>query len=176
MSTPFVGEIRLFGFSRIPDGWFACDGSLQPISQYDVLFALIGTTYGGDGQSTFGVPDLRGQVPIHQGTGNGLTTRVLGQNGGNESVTLLTNNLPAHTHAYSTTTATAGASAPSSNALLGALSTDKMYATDLTGATAFALASSAVTISGNSIPHENTMPTLTASYCIAWTGIFPSQG
>lgn len=75
MTTPYVGEIRLFAFSRIPSGWFACDGSLKPISEYEVLFVLLGTTYGGDGVTTFAVPDLRGQVPLHMGTGPGLSNR-----------------------------------------------------------------------------------------------------
>lgn len=175
MTTPYVGEIRLFAFSRIPNGWFACDGSMQPISQYDVLYTLLGTTFGGDGVNTFGLPDLRGQVPLHMGTGQGLTTRVLGESGGVENVTLLTANMAAHTHAYAATSAQASASTPSSGVQLAALSGDQMYATDLTGARAFALEPSAVGQAGGNQPHENTMPTLTASFCIAWAGIFPSQ-
>lgn len=100
MTTPYVGEIRLFAFPRIPTGWFACDGSLKPIANNEVLFTLLGTTYGGDGVNTFAVPDLRGQVPLHMGTGPGLTNRPIGQRSGSESVTLLATQLPSHTHPF----------------------------------------------------------------------------
>lgn len=173
MTTPFVGEIRLFGFSRLPTGWLPCDGSLQPISEYDVLFTLIGTTYGGDGQSTFAVPDLRGQLPLHNGAGQGLTPRVIGESGGSENVTLLTGQLPAHSHTLSATTVTATSMTPGSE--LGALTGDTMYVTDLTGATAATMAPASITASGNTQPHDNLMPTLTVQYCVAWAGIFPSQ-
>ncbi len=94
MSTPYVGEIRMFGFSRTPSGWQTCDGSLLPISQYEVLYTLLGTTYGGDGVTTFAVPDLRGRIPIHQGRGNGLTPKILGQLAGTEQITLILNQIP----------------------------------------------------------------------------------
>lgn len=176
MSTPFVGEIRLFSFPRIPTGWFACDGSLISIANYQTLFALLGTTYGGDGVNTFAVPDLRGQLPLHQGTGLGLTPRVIGQFGGTESVTLGLAQLPLHTHNLTATSAPAAANTPGSAVLPGALgSTDSMYATNLTGSTQAILASTAIGFQGGSSPHDNTMPTLTVSYCIAWAGIFPSQ-
>lgn len=175
MSTPFVGEIRLFAFPRIPVGWLACDGSLQSISNYETLYTLLGTTYGGDGTSTFGLPDLRGQVPVDQGSGQGLTPRVLGQAGGNENVTLLTANVPTHTHPYMATTAAATAKAPSTTVELGALNNDQMYTTAIPSVSLH-MSPNAVTPVGNSLPHENTMPTLTVSFCIAWAGIFPSQG
>ncbi|WP_426702274.1 phage tail protein [Rhodanobacter sp. Col0626] len=175
MSTPFVGEIRLFAFSRIPTGWFACDGSLQSIAQYEVLYTLLGTTFGGDGVNTFGMPDMRGQVPLHMGNAGGLSPRVLGQNGGSENVTLLPGNLPQHTHPYLATSGMGNAATPSPSAQLGAVSGDVMYASDLTGAHGVALAPTSVGSTGNSGPHENIMPTLTASFCIAWAGIFPSQ-
>jgi microcystin-dependent protein len=176
MTTPYVGEIRLFAFPRIPTGWFACDGSLQSIAEYEVLYTLLGTTFGGDGVNTFGLPDMRGQVPLHMGTGNGLTPRVLGQGGGSENVTLLGNNLPQHTHPVAATSAAASTNTPSATMELGALSSDVMYASDLTGAHGVTLASTSVSATGGNGPHENTMPTLTASFCIAWAGIFPSQG
>ena len=113
MSTPYIGEIRMFGFSRgAPNNWQTCDGSLLPISQYDALFSLIGTTYGGDGQTTFAVPDLRGRLPIHQGTGAGLGTYVIGQQAGTETVTVLPTPMPAHSHALATTTAESTALPP----------------------------------------------------------------
>lgn len=175
MSTPYVGEIRLFGFSRIPNGWLACDGSLQSIANNEVLYVLLGTTYGGDGVSTFAVPDLRGQLPVHQGTGPGLSPRVIGQAGGSEQVTLLPNQLAAHTHLLQVTTSTASATAPGITVQPGALADDAMYATDLTGATAMVMAASAVSPVGGSQPHDNVMPTQTVSFCIAYAGIFPSQ-
>ncbi|QAU24851.1 phage tail protein [Dyella sp. M7H15-1] len=176
MSTPFVGEIRLFGFPRIPTGWLACDGSLQSISGYEVLYTLLGTTYGGDGQNTFGLPDLRGRVPLHQGTGNGLSPRPLGQSVGTESVDLTIVQLPLHTHIAYATTNQANATSPSSSVAPGTVaSTDTMYSSNLTGARSFNLENSAVTYTGGSQPHDNTMPTLTASYCIAFEGLFPSQ-
>lgn len=175
MSQPYVGEIRIFGFSRVPNGWFTCDGSLQPISEYEVLFTLIGTTYGGDGQSTFAVPDLRGQVPLHWGTGPGLSTRVIGEGGGSESVTLIQNQMPAHSHAVMATTATANATAIGPTVTVGSVSPDTMYVTDMTGATPVTMAPASVSPAGGTQPHDNLMPTLTVQYCIAWAGIFPSQ-
>ncbi|MFC5742324.1 phage tail protein [Dyella tabacisoli] len=175
MSTPYVGEIRLFGFQRVPDGWFACDGSLKSIAEYQVLFQLIGTTYGGDGQTTFSVPDLSGRVPLHWGRGNGLTPRVIGERSGTETVTLIAAQMPAHTHALTATT-NGSATTPGPTMLPGAVpATDTMYATDLTGSNTLALGSASIDMQGNSLPHDNTMPTLTVSYCIAWAGIYPSQ-
>lgn len=177
MSTPFLGEIRLFSFPRIPVGWAACDGSLLPISNYDALYALLGTTFGGDGVNTFAVPDLRGRVPMHQGTGNGLSPRVIGQLDGTEGVTLIANQLASHTHTANVTKNNGSANAPGPSLLPGALTTtDTMYATDLTGAYTFTQAASAISVQGGSQPHDNTMPTLTVSYCIATAGIYPSQG
>jgi microcystin-dependent protein len=177
MSTPYIGEIRMFGFGTrgAPNGWQGCDGSLLPISEYDALFALIGTTYGGDGQVTFGVPDLRGRLPIHQGTGPGLSTYVIGQKAGTETVTVLPTQMPAHTHAMLATTATATSLTPGPSLLPGAVSGDSFYATDLTGAAAIAMSAQSTSSAGGSQPHDNTMPTLTVQYCIATQGIFPSQ-
>lgn len=175
MSTPYVGEIRLFGFSRVPNGWLPCNGALQPISEYDVLFTLIGTTYGGDGQSTFATPNLCGRVPMHWGSGPGLSTRSIGELGGAEAVTLTTNQMPAHGHVMNATTAVANATAVGTTVELGALSGDTMYATDITGATGYATSTASTIAIGGSQPHDNTMPTLAVQYCIAWAGIFPSQ-
>lgn len=175
MSTPYIGEIRLFGFSRVPTGWMSCDGSLQSISQYEALFALLGTTYGGDGQNTFALPDLRGQVPLHNGTGPGLTTRVIGESGGSENVTLLPSQLPAHSHSFSATSLSATATAPGSTVELGAIAGDTMYVTDLTGTTAVAMSPSSISVAGGTQPHDNLMPTLTVQYCIASEGIYPPQ-
>lgn len=175
MSTPFLGEIRLFAFSRVPAGWLACDGSQQPISQYDALFALLGTTFGGDGVNTFAMPDMRGQVPLHQGNGGGLTPRLLGEVGGSEAVTLLPGGLPAHNHSYAVNSTLASATVPAAGLQLGEAAAAKMYATSITGLTPFVMSTASTSTVGGSQPHDNTMPTLAASFCIACEGIFPQQ-
>ncbi|RUL63398.1 phage tail protein [Dyella dinghuensis] len=175
MSTPFVGEIRLFSFTFAPVGWQLCDGSLLSISSNEVLYTLLGTTYGGDGVSTFAVPDLRGRVPVHQGTGNGLTPRVIGQIAGTESVTILNAQMPAHTHPFIAATSIATLNAPAATAELGGLGADTMYSAT-SAATIVSPASATVSQIGGNLPHDNLMPTLTASFCIALSGIFPSQG
>jgi microcystin-dependent protein len=175
MSTPYVGEIRLFPYTFAPVGWQLCDGSLLGISDNEVLYTLIGTTFGGDGISTFGVPDLRGRIPLHQGTGPGLTPRVMGELGGSESVTLISAQMPTHTHNFAATSSVASINAPGATAELGGLSTtDTMYTSTVTGSGA-ATNNAAISQSGGNQPHENLMPTLTATFCIAVNGIFPSQ-
>lgn len=167
MSTPYIGEIRLFGGNFAPAGWAFCDGSLLPISENDALFVLIGTTYGGDGQSTFALPDLRGRTPVHQ-----APTYVMGQKGGAESVTLTTQQLPAHTH---TALGTGGGNAISPG---GAY-----WSTDPGGNTAAyssanpdsAMSAAAVGTTGGSTPHDNMSPFLVVNYIIALFGVFPSQ-
>ena len=176
MSQPFVGEIRMFGFGRVPNGWFACDGSLISIAEYEVLFALIGTTYGGDGQTTYAVPDLRGRLPIHQGTGPGLSNYDIGQRSGTETVTLTSQQMPAHTHTVLATSAAATTGTPGNTVVPGAISGQTMYVTDTSGGVAFTQNPVAVSPAGGSQPHDNCMPTLTVQFCIAWAGIFPSQG
>lgn len=181
MSTPYVGEIRIFSFPRIPTGWFACDGSLKSISQYQTLFTLLGTTYGGDGVSTFGVPDLRGRAPIHNGNGMGLTPRVAGQLYGTESVTLLPAQMPQHNHSFTVNQANATSATPGSNMMPASVANntpaDVWYYPPAPSPmpTAGTLASAAVTNQGQSQPHDNCMPSLTMSFCIAWAGIFPSR-
>jgi microcystin-dependent protein len=175
MTTPYVGEIRMFSFSRVPTGWFACDGSLKSISGYETLYTLLGTAYGGDGVQTFGVPDLRGQVPLHQGTGPSLTTRALGELGGTENVTLLTQNMPSHNHSFMASTAAASTITPGSGVLPGTVTGDIFYLTTTTGASTLAYSPAAVQQQGGNIAHDNLMPTLTVSICIAWAGVFPSR-
>ena len=177
MTTPYVGEIRLFAFSRIPTGWFACDGSLQSIASYQTLYTLLGTTYGGDGVNTFGLPDLRGQVPLHQGTGLGLSPRVLGQSGGNENITLLSGQMPSHNHNFTASTSAATTTTPGTTVQPGTLPSDHMYLQNISGTPAAdPMAATMINQSGGSQPHNNIMPTLTLSFCMAWAGIFPSQG
>lgn len=177
MSQPYIGEIRMFAFGTrgAPINWQACDGSLLPISQYDALFALIGTTYGGDGQTTFAVPDLRGRLPIHQGQGPGLSNYVIGQRAGSETVTLISTQMPAHTHTLVATTALATSLTPGNTLLPSAISGDSFYVSDITAATAVPMSAQSTTLAGGNQPHENCMPTLTVQYCIATFGIFPSQ-
>jgi microcystin-dependent protein len=177
MSTPYIGEIRMFSFGArgAPNGWQACDGSLLSIAEYDAFYALIGTTYGGDGQVTFGVPDLRGRLPIHQGTGPGLSTYVIGQKAGSETVTVLQTQMPAHTHTMAATSAAATAVTPGTALLPGAVSGDTFYVNNIAGNVAAPMSAQMLTVAGGSQPHENTMPTLTVQYCIATQGIFPSQ-
>jgi microcystin-dependent protein len=170
MSQPYVGEIRLVGFTRsAPLGWAVCDGSLLPIVQYQDLFSLIGTTYGGDGQETFGLPDLRGRVPVHQGTGPGLSTYVLGQTGGTEAVALTAAQMPAHTHTLSASSAQARPSAFRA-ALLGSSSTDRYYGE---GTPTTPMAQGALSVSGSGQAHDNMAPSLPMNYIIALYGTFP---
>jgi microcystin-dependent protein len=174
MSTPYVGEIRLFPYTFAPVGWQLCDGSLLGIADYEVLYTLIGTTFGGNGTTTFGVPDLRGRVPLHQGTGSGLTPRVMGELSGSENVTLISAQMPAHTHNFAATSSIASINSPGSTAELGGLGTDTMYTSTVT-ASSVSPDSATISQSGGTLPHDNLMPTLTATFCIAVNGIFPSQ-
>jgi microcystin-dependent protein len=166
MAQPYVGEIRMFAGNFAPAGWMFCEGQLLPISENETLFQLIGTTYGGDGQSTFALPDLRGRLPIHQG--NGFT---LAETGGVESVTLTASQMPSHNHAFLASTAAATANSPV-GALYAQSSTINMYIEDVTNANLGANAISAV---GGSQPHDNFQPYLCVDFIISLFGIFPSQ-
>ena len=175
MSQPYVGEIRLLPYQRgAPQGWQLCDGSLLPISEYDTLYTLLGTTYGGDGVQTFAVPDMRGRIPIHQGTGRGLSSYILGQIGGSEAVTLTTAQMPAHGHLPTASTAAGTAISPVNN-VTATIAGEPFYATAGDGNTPYALPTATVQSSGGGQPHENIGPTLTLNYCIAWAGVYPSQ-
>lgn len=171
----FIGEIRLLPYTFAPLDWQDCDGSLLSIASYDALYALIGTTYGGDGQTTFAVPDLRGRLPVHVGTGSGLSPYTLGQVGGSETVTLNAAQLPAHVHAAMVTSAQATTGTPGPSLELGAISGDTMYTSDIGGLTPYAASTGMIGPSGGGQPHDNTMPTLTVRFCIALNGIWPSQ-
>jgi len=173
MQTPFIGNVILFGGTFAPIGWQTCDGSLLSISGNEALFSLIGTTYGGDGQSTFAVPDLRGRIPVSQGQGNGLSNYVLGQISGTESVTLVSANLPQHTHAVTCNTGVADQTIPTNN-FLAAQQGLLEYGPGNTANTV--MKSNAITNSPGGQPHANIMPSLTLNYIIATEGVFPSQG
>ena len=172
MSQPFVGEIRMFGGNFPPVGWAFCDGQLLSIAQNDVLFALIGTTYGGDGQSTFALPDLRGRIPVHTGQGAawGFT---IGQSGGIEAVTLTVPQTPLHTHPLNASTAAASPTAVPAGSKVAATSATMIYSSSPSGAS---MSPSAVSIAGGNQPHENMAPFLSVSFIISLFGIFPSQG
>ena len=169
MAQPYVGEIRMFGGNFAPAGWMFCEGSLLPISENETLFQLIGTTYGGDGQSTFGLPDLRGRVPVHMGQGPGLSSYVLAQTGGVESVTLTTNQTPIHSHTPAASN-TGGSDSPANN-FWGNTATGKPYSA---APPAVQMNAGTITPTGGSQPHENMIPFLCVSYIISLFGIFPS--
>jgi microcystin-dependent protein len=172
MSNSFVGEIRMFGGNFAPAGWAFCSGQLLPISENEVLFQLIGTTYGGDGEQTFGLPNLNGRVPLHQGTLTGITY-AMGENAGTESVTLTTQTIPNHSHPLLGTTDVASVN-PSTNNVLGATTaaTTLAYGTDNPKIT---LPAGVISNVGGSQPHENMQPYLCVSFIISLFGIFPSQ-
>jgi microcystin-dependent protein len=179
MGQPFVGEIRLFGGNFAPAGWQFCDGSILSIAENDVLFALIGTTYGGDGQATFAVPDFRGRVPVHQGQGTGLSNYVIGQTGGVETVTVSGAQLPVHTHPVAAVSQGGTLAAPAATAVLsdmGPQGSSTVFAyKPYDGTAQIALAGASVAQSGGNQPHENSQPYLTCSFIISLFGIFPSQ-
>lgn len=174
MSNPYVGEIRMFGGNFAPAGWMFCDGQLLPISENETLFNLIGTTFGGDGQSTFGLPDLRGRVPIHAGTAKSGTTYILGESGGVESVTLTTNQMPIHNHP-ALAASTGQVASPAGGVLATAVSSQAGMKIYSTAAPTTALNASSISASGGSQPHDNIQQTLAVSFIISLFGIFPSQ-
>jgi microcystin-dependent protein len=167
--TPYIGQILLVAFNFPPPGWVTCDGSLLSISQNDVLFVLLGTTYGGDGQNTFGVPDLRGRVPVHQGTLTSGGTYAMGQVGGVSSVTLTSGQMPAHTHAVACLSGTGAATSASGNFF--ASSASEVYGVP----GSYISMGSQVSTSGSSQSHDNLQPYVAMNYIIATQGIFPSQ-
>jgi microcystin-dependent protein len=174
MSDPFIGEIKMFGGNFPPNGWALCQGQLMPISENDTLFNLIGTTYGGDGQETFGLPDIQSRVAVHQGTGSGLSTYQMGEKGGVESVTLSTNQIPIHTHAAVTAT-TGQVSAAANNILADAQTTQTGARIYSNQASDVQMNANTIAITGGSQPHDNIQPTLAINFIISLFGIYPSQ-
>ncbi len=170
MAQPYVGEIRMFAGNFAPAGWLFCDGSLLAISENDTLFALIGTTYGGDGQSTFAVPDLRSRVPIHQGTGSFGTSYFLAETGGVESITLNLNQIPIHNHTPLASN-TGGSDNPANN-FWASSTTGKPYNA---GPPTIQLNAGTIGTAGGNQSHDNMIPFLCVSYIISLFGIFPSQ-
>jgi len=173
MSDQFLGEIRIFATNFAATGWAQCNGQLMPISQNTALFSLLGTTYGGDGKSTFALPNLQGRAPLQQGYGDNLSPRDLGESGGEASVSLLASEIPAHTHQLMHSGGAASAATP--DASLGfarAATTAQVYAPGDTGAPA---SPQALAPAGSSQPHNNMQPFLTLNFCIALQGIFPPR-
>ena len=174
MSDPFVAEIRIFPFNFAPKGWAFCNGQLLPISQNTALFSLLGTTYGGDGKSTFALPDMQGNAPMQPGQGQGLSLRDLGEMSGSESVTLLTSEMPVHPHSLMTAVQDfADLGAPAPDRALSKSGKGSGYKTN--PAANANMAFQAIAPAGGSLPHNNMQPYLTLNFCIALQGIFPQR-
>ena len=173
MAEPFIGEIRMFGGNFAPKGWQLCNGQLLSISQFSALFSILGTSFGGNGTTNFQLPNMQGRVPIHQGTGAGLSPYVLGEQGGTELVTLNYNQMPLHTHLVNAVSG-GGQTSPSNN-FPGAVSssaTEKIYSAGPGNVT---MAGSMIANAGGNQPHANIQPILCVTFIIAITGIFPSR-
>jgi len=169
MSEPFLAEVRMVGFNFAPRGWAFCDGQILPINQNQSLYSLLGTTYGGDGRTTFALPDLRGRTPIHVGNSNGGANHLLGQKSGEESVTLSANEMPQHDHVAQASDDNADSGDPTGRVLARSTSPTYHPPANLT-----ALSPLAVSSSGNQA-HDNMMPYLAVNFCIAILGLFPSR-
>ncbi len=172
MDSPFLGMIAMFGFNFAPRGWAFCNGQILPIAQNTALFSLLGTTYGGNGQTTFALPDLRGRVPIGQFQGPGLSDYTLGQVAGSETVTLLSTQIPAHTHTLNGITQAGTSAVPTGNLPANTGALDKEYGIP---GTLTPMNAQAIGSTGGNQPHSNMQPYLAINYCIALQGIFPSR-
>lgn len=171
MAQPYVGEIRMFAGNFAPAGWMFCEGQLLPISENETLFQLLGTTFGGDGQSTFSLPDLRGRLPVHAGSGDGLSPRIFAETGGVEEVTLTLNQLPSHNHALLGTNELASTANPQSNVVARSTTVDGYIKNDDVNQS---LNLDSLTQTGGSQGHTNMMPYLCVNFIISLYGIFPS--
>ncbi len=172
MSEPFVGEIRMFAGNFAPRGWAFCDGQLLAVSQNDALFSLLGTIYGGDGRTTYGLPDLRDRIPIHAGTGPGLSPRRLGSKGGQEKVTLTVNQLPSHRHGWKASSGAAQQVQPAAHALA---SGSNIYIQNPSAGSIGNMGSKSITSTGGSRSHSNFQPYLCVHFILALFGIYPSR-
>ena len=176
MANPFLGEIRAVPFNFAPKGWALCSGQLMPISQNTALFSLLGTTYGGDGRSTFALPNLQGSAPLQAGQGPGLTLRDLGEMGGEPYVTLLTSESPIHSHVLQVDNSNGDQGTPTGNVLAGAFTGRQavpLYSAPNSNTTSMSF--NTVGISGGSLPHDNMPPYLTLNFIIALQGVFPAR-
>jgi len=173
MADPFVAEIRMFGFNFAPTGWAQCNGQLMPISQNTALFSLLGTFFGGNGQTTFALPNIQGSAPMHHGQGAGLSQRFLGEIGGSATSTLLLSELPVHTHSMQGVSNFANSTSPTGR-LLGRPFGGGFLYKDATNATELMDANS-IAVAGASLPHNNMMQFLVVNFCIALQGVFPQR-
>ena len=175
MADPFVAEIRIFPFNFAPTGWAFCNGQIMPISQNTALFSLLGTTYGGDGRSTFALPNMQGNAPMHPGQGPGLSLHDLGETGGSDTVTLLESEIPGHSHLMRAHNGDqADAQNPSPNTSLAQSANGFAYQSN-SSQNLVSLNPSALTTAGGDQPHNNLMPYLTLNFCIALQGVFPPR-
>jgi microcystin-dependent protein len=172
MADPFIAEIRIFPYGVVPAGWASCNGQLLPIAQNTALYSVLGTTYGGNGTTTFALPDLRGAAPLHPGQGPGLSPRTLGEAGGAESVTLTEGDMPVHSHEMRTSIEQGDNTIPSPGAALASSTGGFIYAA---AANLTPMAAEALVSEGGSQPHGNLMPYLTASFGIAIQGTYPAR-
>lgn len=173
MSDPFVAEIRMFPFNFPPKGWAFCNGQLMPLSQNTALFSLLGTTYGGDGKTNFGLPDLQACAPMHPGAGPGLSERFLGESSGTAAVTLLSSEMPSHIHMLQASTSLADSPSPAGGA--NARVSGATPYLPPAGAPLVSMAASAIQPTGGNQPHNNMQPYLTLSFCIALQGVYPQR-
>jgi microcystin-dependent protein len=175
MADPFVAEIRIFPFGFAPKGWASCDGQLLPLTQNTALFSLLGTTYGGNGKTNFGLPDLQGRAPMHPGQGSGLSLHDLGETGGTETVTLIQSEMPSHSHVLQ-----AANLQDSGNLQVGG--PNRLFAASSNGfaynvtQSPVSMAPETIQPAGGDQPHNNMQPYLTFNYCIALQGVFPPRG
>jgi microcystin-dependent protein len=174
MADPFVAEIRIFPFNFAPTGWAFCDGQILPLSQNTALYSLLGTTYGGNGKTTFALPDLQGSAPVNAGQGPGLSSYALGEQTGVESVTLLQSEMPVHTHQMIGQVDPADTQAPTTSAVFTISSNGFIYA-GTPGNTLVNMAFQTIAPAGGSLPHNNMMNYLTLNFCIALQGVFPPR-
>lgn len=173
MANPFLAEIRIFPFNFAPTGWAFCDGQLLPLSQNTALFSLLGTTYGGDGKSTFALPDMQGNAPMNPDQGPGLSLHDLGETGGSDTVELLESEMPAHSHTMMAESVPANLKTPNAATALGRSSGGNVYLAP--DANLGAMDFNTVAPSGGNQPHNNLMPYLTLNFCIALQGVYPSR-
>lgn len=174
MADPFLAEIRIYPFNFPPNGWAFCDGQLLPLSQNTALFSLLGTTYGGNGKSTFGLPNLMGAAPMHPGQGPGLSLHDLGEADGSDTFTLLASHIPVHTHSLRANSDFADVQVPSPNRSLARSQNANAYQTTA-NQSLVGLAPQAVALTGGDLPHNNLMPYLVLNFCIALQGVFPQR-
>jgi microcystin-dependent protein len=175
MSDPFLGEIKLFAGNFAPYGWAFCDGQIMQIAQNSALFSILGTTYGGDGKTTFALPNLKGRIPLHFGQGPGITNHKLGEAFGSETATLAANQMPAHIHSATVKAANAGSTNQPENNLFGKIPRSNIYNTPDASLVNMAEGSVTLANSGNSLTHYNMQPYLTLNFIIALMGVYPAR-